>query len=145
MSKHVDFLAGALPLVVMGALKRLVPFPENWLMVPGLEWGVAVLAAVPLEATPCAAAQLQVHVTRLAGHLVRSEPATLYVGGGPWLYALDAGSGFPRWCRVLRWKGPSQQNPLMGFGAIRHVGQELYAGIQYGYLLVLDAQNGAIR
>ncbi|GER84544.1 hypothetical protein KTAU_31800 [Thermogemmatispora aurantia] len=38
------FLAVALPLVVMGALGRLIPFPENWLKVPGLEWGVAALA-----------------------------------------------------------------------------------------------------
>ncbi|WP_069805836.1 outer membrane protein assembly factor BamB family protein [Thermogemmatispora onikobensis] len=103
------------------------------------------MATVPLETAPCAAAQLQVHVTGLAGPLARSEVATLYVGGGTWLYALDAGSGFPRWCRVLQWRGPSQQNPLMGFGAIRHVGQELFAGIQYGYLLGLDAQNGAVR
>jgi hypothetical protein len=103
------------------------------------------MATVPLETAPCAAAQLQVHVTGLAGPLASSEVATLYLGGGTWLYALDAGSGFPPWCRVLQWKGPSQQNPLMGFGASRHVGQELFADIQYGYLLGLDAQNGAVR
>jgi outer membrane protein assembly factor BamB len=69
---------------------------------------------------------------------------TLYVGLSTWLYALDASSGLPRWCRLLRWKGTSPSEDLLGFMTITRAGQDLYTNTADGYLLVLNAQNGAI-
>ncbi|WP_069805245.1 outer membrane protein assembly factor BamB family protein [Thermogemmatispora onikobensis] len=116
-----------------------------WLLV-GLLGCQQTPPSVSLETVPCPAAQSQVQVSRLAEPAGGDEPVmtTLYVGLSTWLYALDTGSGRPRWCRLLRWKS-TPLYALSGFEPIARGGQALYANTADGYLLALKAQNGEIR
>ncbi|RAQ97791.1 outer membrane protein assembly factor BamB family protein [Thermogemmatispora tikiterensis] len=133
--------------------KRWQKFARTlWKLLLGSVWLLASLLGcqtpptVQMEAVPCPAAQWQVQFSKLAEHPGESEPAmtTLYVGLTTWLYALDANSGRPRWCRMLRWNGTSHED-LLGFITITRVGQDLYANTADAYLLALNAQNGAVR
>ncbi|MBX5449379.1 MAG: PQQ-binding-like beta-propeller repeat protein [Thermogemmatispora sp.] len=115
-----------------------------WLLVSLL--GCQMPPPVQMETVPCPAAQSQVQVSRLGQPAGGNEPAetTLYVGLSTWLYALDTGSGRPRWCRLLRSKDTSYSD-LLGFMTITRAGQNLYANTADGYLLVLNAQDGTVR
>ncbi|GER84370.1 hypothetical protein KTAU_30060 [Thermogemmatispora aurantia] len=124
----------------------------SWKLLLGSVWllvgllGCQQTPIVRMETVSCPAAQSQVQFSRLAEHPGGNEPAvtTLYVGLSTWLYALDTGSGRPRWCRLLRSKDTSYSH-LLGFMTITRAGQNLYANTADGYLLVLNAQDGTVR